>query len=219
MPAVPKRTFSAIMAATVVLAVGLPIGPIGSTPAQSASATRGIPDVTTLFRRAVTIVRATQRPRFAKAVVLEADGITRGGGCNLQGCFGGRGVSSAAGVIAWRFVFNNQATRQKIRSATIYYGPAPKQFGRLTGYTAPFLDDVDIPKAPRMTLTQAVALVRRAGHRGKFFDVTLRNPLGTKRLNPMYIFGFAGAFVGVDTVTKKVRPLSTSVGSPGHAKP
>jgi hypothetical protein len=175
--------------------------------------------VTTLFRRAVTIVRATQRPRFAKAVVLEADGITRGGGCNLQGCFGGRGVSSAAGVIAWRFVFNNQATRQKIRSATIYYGPAPKQFGRLTGYTAPFLDDVDIPKAPRMTLTQAVALVRRAGHRGKFFDVTLRNPLGTKRLNPMYIFGFAGAFVGVDTVTKKVRPLSTSVGSPGHAKP
>ena len=174
--------------------------------------------MTTLFQRAVKLVRATQRPRFAKAVVLEADGITRGGGCNLHGCFGGRGVTTAAGVVAWRFVFNNQATRQTIRSATIYYGPAPKRFGRLTGYAAPFLDDVDIPKVPRMTLAQAVALVRRAGHRGKFFNVTLRNPLGPKRLNPMYIFGFAGSFVGVDIVTKKVHPPTTSVGSSGHVK-
>ena len=210
-----KRTSSAIVALIVVLAVALPIA---SSPARSGSAARGIPDVTTLFRQAVNLVRATQPPRFANAVVLEADGITRGGGCNLQGCFGGRGVTSAAGVVAWRFVFNNQASSRKIRSATIYYGPAPKRFGRLTAYGAPFLDDVDIAKPPRMTLAQALALVRRAGHRGKFFDVTLRNPLGPKRLNPMYIFGFANSFVGVDTVTKKVHPLATSVGSSGHVK-
>ncbi len=211
----PKRTFSAILALTVILAVTLPIA---SSLARSGSSAHGIPGVTTLFQRAVKLVRATQPPRFAKAVVLEADGITRGGGCNLQGCFGGRGVTSAAGVVAWRFVFNNQASRQNIRSATIYYGPAPKRFGRLTGYAAPFLDDIDIPKVPQMSLTQAVALVRRAGHRAKFFNITLRNPLGPKHLNPMYIFGFAGSFVGVDTVTKKVRPLTTSVGSSGHVK-
>ena len=96
--------------------------------------------------------------------------------------------------------------------------PRAQRFGRVTAYSAPFLDDVNIAKAPRMNLSQAVALVRRAGHRGTFFNVTLRNPLGAQRLHAMYIFGFSGTFVGVDTVTKRVHRLADAVGAPGHVK-
>ena len=191
---------------------------VTAAPARSGSAA-AIPDVTTLFKRAVQIVRGTQRPTYRKAVVLEADGMTRGGVCTPAGCSGGRGVTSAAGVVAWRFVFDNQASQRRIRSATLFYGPPPKQFGRVTGYVQPFLDDVPIAAAPRMTLTRAVSIVRRAGHRGKFFNVTLRSPLGPQRLHPFYIFGFAGGFIGVDTVTGKVRPFGVGVGKPGHVKP
>src|SRR5947209_1586449 len=84
----------------------------GAAMPASGGAARGIPDVTALFKRAVTIVRGTRTPTFAKAVVLEADGMTRGGTCTPAGCSGGRGVTSAAGVVAWRFVFNNQASRR-----------------------------------------------------------------------------------------------------------
>jgi hypothetical protein len=35
--------------------------------------------------------------------------------------------------------------------------------------------------------------------------VTLRNPLGPKESNPLYIFGFANGYVDVDTVTGRVR--------------
>ena len=190
----------------------------GTAAPARGSAARGIPDVTALFTQAVKIVRGTNRPTLTKAVVLEADGLTRGGSCNPTGCFGGRGVTSAAGVVAWRFVFNNQASRKPILSATLFYGPPPKRFGRVTGYRQPFLDDVNIPTVPRMTLGQAVSIVRRAGYRKPFFNVTLRNPLGPKRLRPLYIFGFASGFVGVDTVTKKVRRLGVGVPKTGHIK-
>ena len=60
-----------------------------------------------------------------------------------------------------------------------------------------------------MTLSQAVARLRQAGYRKPFFNVTLRNPLGPKASNPLYIFGFAnGEFVAVNTVTKKVARIS-----------
>jgi hypothetical protein len=130
-------------------------------------------------------------------VVLEADGITKGG----------RGTRSASGVVAWRFVFQNPTGGNGIFSATLSYGPAPKGFGRVRGYRTPFLDDVVIRRAPRMTLAAAVRRLRRAGHTGRFYNVTLRNPLGPRVTNPLYIFAFARRFVGVDTVTGRVRAL------------
>ena len=167
-----------------------------------------IPDVTVLFARAVNTVRSTKRPTFARAVVVEADGITRGGHCTPRGCSGGRGATSASGFVSWRFVFNNQASRSRFKSATITYGPPPKRFGSVRGFVPEFTEDVDMPRAPRMTLSQAVALLRRAGHRASFFNVTLRNPVGPKKSNPLYIFGFAGNhYFSVDTITKKVRPF------------
>ena len=166
------------------------------------------PDVTVLFGRAVNTIRATNRPKFAKAVVFEADGITRGGRCTPMGCTGGSGTTSAAGFVSWRFVFDNGASRSRFQSATLTYGPPPKAFGPVRGFTDAFTEDVDIPRAPKLTLSQAVALLRRAGHRAPFYNVALRNPLGPRRGNPLYIFGFAYyQYVAVDTVTKKVRPF------------
>jgi hypothetical protein len=202
--AIPTRLRA--WAATSVLVAGLALAPAPAALASGKPAA-AIPDVTTLFGRAVKIVRGTRRPTFARAVVLEADGITRGGECTTMGCFGGSGVTSAAGVIAWRFVFDNQPSNLRIRSATIFYVPQPKHFGKVTGYRAPFLNDVDIPRAPRMTLPKAIALLRRAGHRGRFFNVALRNPLGPTSSHVLYIFGLAHQFVSVDTVTEQVATL------------
>jgi hypothetical protein len=175
----------------------------------SANKASAVPDVTVLFGRAVKTIQNTRRPTFARAVVLEADGITRGGRCTPGGCSGGRGTMSASGFVSWRFVFNNQLSRSRFKSATLTYGPPPKAFGPVRGFVAPFTEDVNIPRAPRMTLGQAVTLLRRAGQRGQLFNVTLRNPLGPSKSNPLYIFGVAGNnHFAVDTVTKRVRPFS-----------
>lgn len=191
-----------------MLTLSLAVGPVSSGRAAG-SAAASIPDVTTLFGRAVTIIHATSRPTYAHAVVLEADGITRGGHCSPLGCSSGAGTRTAAGVVSWRFVFDNQSTPySQYRSATLTYGPRPKAFGKVSGSPEPFLEDVVIAHAPRMTLSQAVALLRRAGHRAAFFNVTLRNPLGPKSSHPLYIFGYAhNAYVAVDTVTRKVAPI------------
>ncbi len=191
-----------LLLAAVVTAV-LAVGPVSGVLAAG-QASRAIPDVTVLFGRAVAKIRNTDRPTFARAVVLEADGLTRGSKCNPLGCGGGRAVSSAAGIIGWRFVFDNQPSRTRFRSATLFYGPSPKRFGPVRGFRAPFVEDVIIRKAPRMTLTRAVMLLRRAGYRKPFFTVTLRNPLGPRKSNPSYIFGFANGFAYVDTVTGRV---------------
>jgi hypothetical protein len=128
--------------------------------------------------------------------MYEADGVPRGN----------RGTTSAQGIVSWRFVLRNSGP--KFASVTLAYGPAPRGFGKVIGHRSPFLEDVVIPKAPSMTLTRAVSLLRKAGNRKPFFNVTLRNPLGPKRSNPLYIFGFPGQrFVAVDTVTGRVRPI------------
>jgi hypothetical protein len=177
-----------------------------SPHSSKGSAANAIPDVTVLFSRGVNKIRNTKRPTFSRAVVVEADGITRGGRCTPMGCSGGRGTTTVSGIVSWRFVFNNQASRTRFQSATLTYGPPPKAFGNVIGYKPAFVQDVDIPRAPRMTLGQALVLLRRAGHRGVFFNVALRNPVGPKKSNPLYIFGFANRqFFAVDTVTKRVK--------------
>jgi hypothetical protein len=205
--AMPRHTVTAVRSrlAAGLLAALLAAAALGTavTRALAATATSArhavTPDVTVLFRRAVQIIHATSRPRFARAVVFEADGTTAGG----------RLVTSASGIVKWRFVFDNTASQSRFASATLFYGPPPVRFGRVKGIRSPFLEDVDIPRAPKMTLGQAVTLLRKAGFRQGFFTVTLRNPLGPKRRHPNYIFGMAGGtFIGVDTVTKRVSRFS-----------
>jgi hypothetical protein len=201
-----KRLMAAATASGVAIlsVAGTSLAAHATTSATKASS---IPDVTVLFGRALTTVHNTKRPTFAHAIVLEADGMTRGGRCTLGGCTGGRGTTSASGFVSWRFVFANLG-RSRFKSATITYGPPPNAFGPVRGIVGSFEEDVDIPRAPRMTLSQAVTLLRTAGHRAQFFNVTLRNPLGPRKSNPLYIFGFArNNYFAVDTVTKKVRPF------------
>jgi hypothetical protein len=155
-----------------------------------------LPDVTTLIGAATALVRGTDKPQFRRDVLYEADGATRGG----------KPVSSAAGIVSWRFVFNG-TSGSKYASAFVTYGPAPKRFGKVVGVKQPFLEDVPIPKTPAMTLAQALTRVRRAGHRKGFSGVTLRDPLGATRSNPLYIFAISPTFIAVDTVTGKVSVL------------
>jgi len=65
--------------------------------ASSKPAAQGIPDVTVLFGRAVKLIRNTKPPTYKRAIVFEADGFTAGN----------RAVKTAAGIVRWRFVFQN----------------------------------------------------------------------------------------------------------------
>jgi hypothetical protein len=155
-----------------------------------------LPDVTTLIGPATTRVRATNKPQFKSDVLYEADGATRGG----------KPVSSAAGIVSWRFVFDG-TPGSKYQSAFLTYGPPPQKFGKVVGVKSPFLEDVAIPRAPKMTVAQALVRVRRAGYKQGFSGVTLRDPLGPKRSNPLYIFSISPKFIAVDTITGKVSVL------------
>jgi len=192
----PTIRARAVVAGLVLAITGLILVAVPGSVAASASRRATIPDVTVLFGRAVHVVRRTSRPTFARAVVLEVDGVTRGG----------KKVTTAAGIIEWRFVFDNQLSRSRFSSATIVYGPRPAKFGKVNGYRQPFLEDLRLSKAPKMTLAAAVARLKQAGFSKGFFNVTLRKPVARRRLNPLYIFTIgAGRFVAVDTVTKRVQ--------------
>jgi hypothetical protein len=154
--------------------------------------------VTVLFGRALRKVRATHRPRFANARVFEADGSTANR----------RPTSSASGINRWRFVFDNTASHSKYLSATLTYRGG--RFGKVTAIRQPFLEDVVIAKAPKMTLATAVKRLRGAGYKRPFRFVTLRRPLGPRNVNALYLFGLSnGADVAVDTVTGRVSKVLT----------
>jgi hypothetical protein len=166
---------------------------------------RPIPPVTVLFGQAVNKIRHTDHPTYKKAVVFEADGITEGGSCTPLGCSGGEGTTSAAGIVSWRFVFDNLPSRSQFKSAALVYGP--KGFGKVNGVRFPFTEDDPLAKAPKLTLDDAVSLLQQAGHRDKFFTVVLRKPVAARKFHPLYIFTFSSSdHIAVDTVTRRVFP-------------
>jgi len=60
-----------------------------------------------------------------------------------------------------------------------------------------------------MTLMRAVKRLVAAGYRNGFYDVTLRKPLFPGVTVSSYIFTVgSGKYVGVNTKTGKVRPIS-----------
>ncbi|HEX5194696.1 MAG TPA: hypothetical protein VFW09_18010 [Solirubrobacteraceae bacterium] len=156
------------------------------------------PDVTVLFGRALSKARASRRPLFAKAVVYEADGSTANG----------RPTRSARGITVWRFVFDNYPSHSRFASATLTYRWPAGRFGRVVGIKPPFLEDYVIRSAPKMTLATAVKRLRHAGYRQSFRFVTLRRPVGPRRVAALYLFGLSsGHYVAVNTVTGKVSPF------------
>jgi hypothetical protein len=188
----------ALLVLPAVAAVGLVAGAASSAPVARANG-GGYRDVTALIPEATARVRG--RPGFSKAVLLEADGATTKKN---------QRVTTATGITKWRFVYNNQTTPKfKYASAALYY--ARGRFGKFVKHRGPFLEDLNIPRAPKMTLTTAVAKLRAAGYKSGFYNVTLRHPLeGKPGPEPLYIFGFGptakNPFVGVGVRSGKVKP-------------
>src|SRR5262245_6061695 len=121
--------------------------PVAGPLALPASADYGgpIPTLKHVFNQAVSKVRAN--PKFKRAVMLEVDGTTKNG----------QGVKRARGIVRVRFVFNNQGTpHSRFDSAFVRYGPPPKLFGAVHGVASPFVEDLQIPHPPKMTLQHAV---------------------------------------------------------------
>jgi hypothetical protein len=158
------------------------------------AASKTVPSVQALFRRAGHIVRG--RVQFTRARPLEADGWASSGS-----------ATTAAEIDRWRFVFDNQETSgSRFASAVIKYGTSG--FGTVTGVRPAFLEDNRLRPLPRMTLEDAVARLRDAGFQSPFSSVTLRFPLGPSSSEPLFIFGFAdGSSIGVGTKTGTVTPL------------
>jgi hypothetical protein len=169
--------------AVLVLTVGLVL------PAQTSAK-----DVTKLFDTALAKVRSN--PDFAAAVMLEADGTPAGN----------KPADGAAQITGWRFVLQNPTRGSDFASVTINWARG-EGFAKPKGFEQPFLEDVVIRRAPRMTLREAIARLGQAGTH-EFRNVTLRRPLGPERTPPLYIFGVDhGKFIAVNTRTGDVEPI------------
>jgi hypothetical protein len=159
------------------------------------AASKTVPSVQALFRRAGSIVR--NRVQFLGASPLEAKGVPSSGT-----------ATTAADVDRWRFVFDNQRTAgSRFRTAIVRYRRG--RFGPVNGRRPAFsLDDNRLSPLPEMSLDDAVAHLRDAGFGSSFTSVTLRFPLGPPSSEPLYIFGFAdGSSIGVGTKTGTVAPV------------
>lgn len=149
-------------------------------------------DVTTLFGRVLDRVHSDRD--FARARMLEVDGLPAGKGP----------VRKAAQITRWTFVLDNQATKSSpFASATLLHRRS-SGFGEVVGHKRPFLEDRVIARAPELTFSDAVSLLRDAGYRDGFFNVTLRSPVGPRAIPPLYIFSTPQGYVAVNTETKRV---------------
>jgi hypothetical protein len=184
------------------------LGLLGAAAVSAGGATAILPaaaaaapanrDVTKLFGPARAKVRGTRTPLFARAKVYEADGYTADG----------RATNSAAGIIRWRFAFDNYPSKSKYASALVAWS-RDHGFGPVRGYKSPFTEDLVIASAPKMTLATAVAKLRAAGIHRSFVTVTLRRPLLRHKANTLYYFELSNQRnVSVDTVTGKVRKVA-----------
>jgi hypothetical protein len=163
--------------------------------ALAAPASTSAKDVTKLFDKAVA--KVTSKPDFSDAVMLEADGTPKGN----------KPVDGAAQVTNWRFVFDNQGTRgSDFASVTIDWEKG-EGFSKPDGNPSPFLEDLPIKRAPKMTLKRAIELLGDTGTH-EFRNVTLRRPLGPEKTPPLYIFGVENnRFIAVNTKTGDVEPI------------
>ena len=162
--------------------------------ALAAPAATSAKDVTKLFDRAGVLVRGN--PDFASAVMLEAQGTPSRNGS----------VDGAAQITNWTFVLDNQRTQGSDFASVTIDWERGEGFAKPDGNPSPFLEDLAIKKAPKMTLRRAIELLGDAGTH-EFRNVTLRRPLGPERTPPLYIFGTDDGFIAVNTKTGDVEPI------------
>ena len=170
------------------------LGALVLVAALAAAAPASAKDVSKLFDRAGVLVRGN--PDFTGAVMLEAQGTPSGKGS----------VDGAAQVTNWTFVFDNQRTQGSDFASVTIDWERGEGWSKPDGNPSPFLEDLPIKRAPKMTLRRAVELLAEAGTHD-FRNVTLRRPLGPERTPPLYIFGTDDGFIAVNTKTGDVEPI------------
>jgi hypothetical protein len=152
-------------------------------------------DVTVLFDRAIDKARSERD--FARATMLEVDGLPAGKGP----------VRKAAQIVSWRFVLDNQGTKDSPFDSAALVHRRSSGFGEVVGHKGPFLEDREIKHAPKLTFPAAVSLLQDSGYRGGFFNVTLRSPIGPQKVAPLYIFSTGDGYISVNTKTRRVAPI------------
>jgi hypothetical protein len=142
------------------------------------------------FNGRVNIAVRIVTEKFPQAKLYEADGVALGGP-----------TTHPAEINQLRVVFQNVNNTTVIIKETGY-----GEFGPPVLYPEPWLEDVVIPWPVEMDLEKANQLKEAAGFKGPYNTVTLRNPLGPVKQNPLFIFGLSGSqqYVFVDTITGKV---------------
>jgi hypothetical protein len=142
------------------------------------------------FNGMVNIAVRIVTEKYPQAQLYEADGVASGGP-----------TKDPNRIDRMRVVFQNPGNTTVIIKSTVWGEFAPPVL-----YNEPWLEDVVIKWPVAMDLPQANALKEKAGYSSPYTTVTLRNPLGPKLGNPLFIFG-AGAgqpYIFVDTVTGQV---------------
>jgi hypothetical protein len=142
------------------------------------------------FNGRVNIAVRIVTEKYPQAKLYEADGVALGGP-----------TTQPAKIDQLRVVFQNANNTTVIIKETGY-----GEFGPPVLYPEPWLEDVVIPWPVEMDLEKANHLKEAAGYKETYDTVTLRNPLGPVRQNPLFIFGRRGSqqYVFVDTITGKV---------------
>lgn len=141
------------------------------------------------FNGMVNIAVRIVTGQYPHAKLYEADGVASGGP-----------TTDPNRIDRMRVVFQNPGNTTVIIKSTIWGEFAPPVL-----YNEPFLEDVVIAWPVKMDLPDATALKEKAGYTAPFTTVTLRDPLGPTRQNPLFIFGDGGgSYVFVDTVTGQV---------------
>jgi hypothetical protein len=142
------------------------------------------------FNGMVNIAVRIVTEKYPQAKLLEADGEATGGP-----------TRDPNRINRMRVVFQNPGNTTVIIKSTVW-----GEFAAPVLINEPWLEDVVIKWPVSMDLPKANALKEEAGYTSPYTTVTLRNPLGPRPGNPLFIFGSGGSqpYIFVDTVTGQV---------------
>lgn len=200
------KTAVAAVAAAGLAALAVPAAQAaGSSASVAAGSSVSAPMPTTVhwlgtktgFQELIDNVVAQVHQQYPAAVLMEIDGRSPNGP-----------VSTIYGITEWRFDFNDQSVpgHYKVIYATVHL---PSPTATITSEEGVFVGSLQITKPVAMGPTTAWAKLRGAGYVKPFEFVTYRQPIaGSFAPNPLYIFSQPDGYVGVDTVTGVVAPIS-----------
>lgn len=181
-------------AAPVAQAAALP--PVGGTSTSNPAGTVKALFSTAGFQALVDSVAAQVHARYPDAQLMEVDGRSPSGK-----------TMSITDVTQWRFDYNaTQDGKLIVVFATVNL---PSWTASLSVQGGVWVGSDPLTDPVAMSPFKASLLLRIAGYHQPYQFVTYRQPnAGAPTPHPLFIFDQANAYVGVDTVTGKVAPLS-----------